>query len=232
MKLISFCSLKGGAGKTTSLMAICSSLAARGASIALFEADDNRPLIKWKQNSFAWETWDDLCEVFVADEMDVLETAYREAVSESYDYGLVDTHGGVSELNNTIIASSDFIVLPCALTALDIDETLATYKYIVELLISEQLEIPSAILRQRVPVRRLTKAQHAAQDMLQNLPLFTDPMFDRDAFASMKERGMLHKNVERLSEDAFSRLQLRNFETAMNEANRLSAEILDILRVS
>ncbi len=232
MKLISYCSFKGGAGKTTALMAMCSCLVDAGKSIALFEADENRPLTRWEENARMNGTWDPNCEVFIADELEALEEAYKVAVTGQFDYALVDTHGGGSELNNTIIASSEFIVLPTTLTALDIDETLATYRYIVELLMVEKLDIPSAILEQRVPVSRLTKAQSEAREMLQVLPLFPEPMFDRDAFATMKSKGMLHNTAAQLQADPFSRLQARNYLTALQEARSFTQGILDVLEVS
>ena len=72
MKLISCCSFKGGAGKTTALMGLCSAFATQGKSVALFEADENRPLTKWKENAIRHNAWDPNCEVFIADEMALL----------------------------------------------------------------------------------------------------------------------------------------------------------------
>jgi cellulose biosynthesis protein BcsQ len=229
MKLITYCSFKGGAGKTTALMAMCSALAARGLKIALFEADENRPLTKWKENAVENNTWDDNCDVFIADEIEALEVAYKGAEDRKFEYALIDTQGGSSELNNTIIASSDFLVLPTALTALDIDETLATYRYIVELLMVEKLETPSAILKQRVPVNKLTLSQKAADALLKPLPQFDEPMYDRDAFAAMKVKGMLHKTAEALANDPAERLHVRNYQTAMQEADLATSFILGSL---
>lgn len=222
MKLITFCSFKGGAGKTTALMGLCSSMAAEGKRIALFEADENRPLTRWKENATRRGTWDTNCEIFVADDLPLLEEAYERADSRQFDYALVDTQGGSSELNNTIIASSSFLLVPTMLTPLDVDEALATYRYIVELLIGEQLVIPTAILRQRVPVGRLTSSQRAVWDVLNALPLADLPMHERDAYASMKERGMLHMNVRNARAEATMRLSLRNLEVAMEELRALS----------
>jgi cellulose biosynthesis protein BcsQ len=229
MKMIAYCSFKGGAGKTTALMAMCSSLVASGIKVALFEADQNRPLQKWQQNAMANDAWDDRCLLFVADEVAALETAYADAAAQDCDYALVDTQGGSSELNNIIVVSADYLVLPTTLTALDIDETLATYRYIVELLMAEKLETPSAILKQRVPVGRLTMSQVASDELLSALPLFKNVMHDRDAFAAMKLKGMLHKNCELLTGDPLTRLQLRNYQIAMQEADALTTFLADSL---
>jgi len=221
MKLITCCSFKGGAGKTTALMGLCSALAASGKTVALFEADENRPLTRWKENADNLNTWDEHCEIFVADELPLLESAYEEALARKFDYALIDTHGGSSELNNTIIASSNLLLVPTMLTPLDLDEALATYRYIIELLLGEKLTIPTAILRQRVPVGKLTSSQRMVWEMLSDLPLTEAPMYERDAFAAMKHRGMLHLTIRNTSPDPTMRLVLRNFQTAMDELQAL-----------
>ncbi|RWI50536.1 MAG: conjugal transfer ATPase VirC1 [Mesorhizobium sp.] len=229
MKLITCCSFKGGSGKTTALMGLCSALATSGKTVALFEADENRPLTRWKQNALKRDAWDPNCEVFVADEMPLLEAAYEDAESRKFDYALADTHGGSSELNNTIIASSNFLLVPTMLTPLDVDEALATYRYIIELLMGENLVIPTAILRQRVPVGRLTMSQTAVSEMLTALPLTEEPLHERDAFAAMKERGMLHLTIKKIDTDPSMRLGLRNLQAAMEELQQLCSFVCGAL---
>ena len=221
MKLITCCSFKGGAGKTTALMGLCSALSAGENTVALFEADENRPLIRWRENAVAIDGWDERCEVFAADDMELLERAYEDAEARQFDYALADTHGGSSELNNTIIASSDFLIVPTMLTPLDMDEALATYRYIIELLMGESLSVPTAILRQRVPVGRMTFSQRTVMETLSVLPLFEVSMHERDAYAAMKERGMLHKTLQRMGDNPSMRLQLRNHQTAIDELDRM-----------
>lgn len=229
MKLITCCSFKGGSGKTTALMGLCSALAAEGRTVALFEADENRPLTRWKQNAIKRNAWDPNCEVFVADELPLLEAAYEDAESHKFDYALADTHGGSSELNNTIIASSNFLLVPTMLTPLDVDEALATYRYIIELLMGENLVIPTAILRQRVPVGRLTTSQTAVSEMLTALPLTEEPLHERDAFAAMKDRGLLHLTMRKIDADPAMRLGLRNLQTAMEELQQLCSFVCGAL---
>jgi len=210
-------------------MGLCSALAAEGRTVALFEADENRPLTRWKQNAIKRNAWDPNCEVFVADELPLLEAAYEDAESHKFDYALADTHGGSSELNNTIIASSNFLLVPTMLTPLDVDEALATYRYIIELLMGENLVIPTAILRQRVPVGRLTTSQTAVSEMLTALPLTEEPLHERDAFAAMKDRGLLHLTMRKIDADPAMRLGLRNLQTAMEELQQLCSFVCGAL---
>ncbi len=229
MKLITFSSFKGGAGKTTALMGLCSALIEQGRRIALFEADENRPLSRWHENAINRGTWSPECDIFVADELELLEAAYAEAEADEFDYALVDTQGGSSELNNTIIASSDMLIVPTMLTPLDVDEALSTYRYIIELLIGEQLVVPTAILQQRVPMGRLTISQRSVSEMLHALPLTETPLHERDAFAAMKERGMLHLCMGLASTDPTQRLTLRSLEAAMAELRQFSNFVQEAL---
>lgn len=229
MQLVTCCSFKGGAGKTTALMGLCSAFAAAGKTVALFEADENRPLSRWRDNAHRQNTWDAKCEVFVADEMPLLEAAYEEADAHNFDYALADTHGGSSELNNTIIASSNFLIVPTMLSPLDADEALATYRYIIELLMGENLTIPTALLHQRVPVGRLTISQRYVWEMLAELPFISSPMYERDAFAAMKERGMLHLTLQNIASDPALRLVQRNLQAAMNELHLLARSVGEVL---
>jgi cellulose biosynthesis protein BcsQ len=229
MKLLTCCSFKGGAGKTTALMGLCSAFASGGKTVALFDADENRPLIGWMENALENGTWDKQCKVFAADELLLLEEAYEQAEQSGFDYALADTHGGSSELNNTIIASSDFLLVPTMLTPLDIDEALSTYRYIIELLVAENLNVQTAILQQRVPVGRTTTSHKAASDLLSILPQFGTPMYERDAFASMKKRGMLHLTLAAMTASPATRLMARNYETALEEVRALSAFVTSAL---
>ncbi|ABC92924.1 UNVERIFIED_ORG: cellulose biosynthesis protein BcsQ [Rhizobium aethiopicum] len=229
MKLLTFCSFKGGAGKTTALMGVCAALANDGKRVALFDADENRPLPRWKENAIRSGTWDPCCEVYAAEEMALLEAAYEDAELQGFDYALADTHGGSSELNNTIIASSNMLLIPTMLTPLDIDEALSTYRYVIELLLSENLAVPTTVLRQRVPVGRLTTSQRAMSDMLASLPVVQAPMHERDAFAAMKERGMLHLTLLNMRADSTMRLLERNIRIAMEELVVISKLIGDAL---
>ncbi|MEI9402043.1 conjugal transfer ATPase VirC1 [Mesorhizobium argentiipisi] len=225
MKLITCYSFKGGAGKTTALMGLCASLSSKQKKIALFESDQNRPLTRWKQKALRNDAWDRQCEVFVADELPAMVDAYGQADLGGFDYGLVDAHGGPSDLNNSIIGSSDCLLVPAMLSPLDIDEALATCRYIIELLMAEGLEAHTAILRQRVPIGRLTASQRAAYEMLDLLPLCETPMHERDAFAAMKERGMLHMTVANMANDPATRLMLHHSQRALDELAMISAFI-------
>ena len=111
MKLVTFASWKGGAGKSTALMAAACSLVAQGRRVALFEADPNATLRRWRENARASDTWDDRCDIYVADDMESFEASHEQALNAGFEIALVDTQGGATELNNTILANSAIIII-------------------------------------------------------------------------------------------------------------------------
>ena len=229
MKLVTFASWKGGAGKSTALMAAACSLTAQGRRIALFEGDPNATLRRWRQNAVESNTWDDRCEIYVSDEMRTFEASYDEAFKAGFEIVLVDTQGGATELNNTILANSAIVVIPTALTSFDIDSCLDTFDYVLELLKDEDEEIPIAVLLQRMPVGQLTVGQKADLALLDGLPQFDARFHARDAFARLKTRGMLHKLHAQLADDPGKRVNARHVAVAMEEADSFVRDILGVL---
>lgn len=230
MKLLTFISFKGGAGKTTALMAIASCLLNRGKKIAIFEADDNRPISQWRDYARTKQTWDENCEVITADTLEDFEAGYGKAEQGGYEIALVDSQGGGSELNDTILINSDFVVLPTALTVLDTDETIETFKYVVNRLADEGGDMNVAILKTRVPTGKLTKAQSRTSELLDELPIFTSVLHNRNAFEDMKFRGLLHQTAEQLEQNPADKLLAGNFHTAIKEADTLAGDLLDALQ--
>ncbi|ABI93405.1 virulence protein (plasmid) [Roseobacter denitrificans] len=230
MNLITFASLKGGAGKTTSLMAACGSLVSRGTRVGLFEADDNQPLHAWREYAQGKGTWNDACEIANAMDLAAFEQAYEHFETSGYDIALADTQGGGSEFNATIIASSDLIVIPSALTRLDLDSTLDTYAVVDEILEqTETPDIPVAILITQMPSRRLTSAQSFCLDIIEQLPSFDCTLPYRSAFADIKSLGMLHIYREALSQIPSKRIAATHITTAIADADRLADTLLEAL---
>lgn len=232
MKLVTFASWKGGAGKSTALMATACSLVAQGRRIALFEADPNATLRRWRENAKEIETWDDRCEIFVADDMPSFEQSYEAALKAGFDIVLIDTQGAATELNNTILANSAIVVIPTALTSFDIDSCLDTFEYALELLKEEPDEVPIAVLLQRMPVGTLTIGQKADLALLDGLPQFDARFHARDAFARLKSRGMLHRLHAQLADNAGKRVEAKHIATAMQEADAFARDLLDVLQES
>lgn len=229
MKLITFSSFKGGAGKTTAVMALTSALSQLGKRVALIDTDENMPLLDWRDNAIKNGTWSEEISVFEADDMRSFETAYEEAEKKKFDYVIIDTRGGGSELNNACLINTNLVIIPSALTTLDMTQALATFKHVIELHQSMDIGITTALLIQRVPISKLTVSQQQDLKSLMTLPCCETQLHARDAFAALGKRGLLHKTHEALKADPMKRISANHIATAIEEARSLADDIIEVL---
>lgn len=229
MKQITFTSFKGGAGKSTAVMALTSALVQSGKSVALIDTDENIPLIDWRESAIKNDTWSDSISVFEADDMRSLERAYEEAENKKFDYMIIDTRGGGSELNDACIINTSFVVIPSALTTLDMTQALATFEHVIHTHQSVNIEIPTALLMQRVPVGKLTNSQKQDVVSLSTLPMFKTRLHARDAYSALGKRGLLHKTYEALKAVSMKQISANHLITAIEEAQSFANDIIEEL---
>lgn len=225
MKSVALASFKGGAGKSTAAMALCSSFVSAKRRVTMIDADENTPLLAWRERAREAGLWSEACNVVRGDDMHGLQAAFTAASDAASDVVIVDTRGGGSELNNAIVGNVDVVIVPTALTGLDIASALSTFEYAVRLLHDVGTATPVLLLIQRVPVGRLTVSQAQDLDALSSLPRLGPILHARDAFASISKRGMLHLLVERAQANAMERLTASHLSTAMSEADALRSDV-------
>ena len=228
MKIISFINFKGGAGKTTALSVVASALLARGRTVALFESDENAPLGTWRNHARRSGTWDEACAIFPAGDLELFERSAGAAEKAGFEFGLVDTHGGGSELNSTVVASSALAIIPTAITSYDVNASVTTVEFIVDLIEREELgqSVIVALLVTKLP-HTLNKSREGDLRSIQDFPLFQTMLRDRDALTGMLRSGMLHLTLEKRR--AESAIMATHFRSAMREAERLVDEVLEVV---
>ena len=225
MKVVTYASFKGGAGKSTAAMATCSSWLAKGMRVAMTDADENVPLLEWQERSRRQGCWDEACSVVRGDDLRSLERAYEAAERDDTDVAIIDTRGGGSELNNACVTNADVVVIPTALTGLDIAAALSTFEYVLQLLHDARLSTPVVLLVQRVPVGKLTVSQVQDLGALSTLPRCEPVLHARDAFAAMSKRGMLHVLHRAMATDPRLRLTASHVGVALGEASTVRADL-------
>jgi cellulose biosynthesis protein BcsQ len=230
MKLISFVSLKGGAGKTTALMAIASILIAQGHRIALIEADENLPLTRWKANAEAINTWSDRCLLATCETLGAAQDAIDMAETAGCAFALADTAGGGSDMNMLLIANAHLVIIPTALSVLDLDEAISTLELIDESLARTMgREIPTRLLFTRFPQSRLKSTEQANYDAMNPLPRFEHHLTERAAFADLKLTGPLLGYHEILAASPAKRLLANHMMAAVGEARDVTNELLELV---
>lgn len=230
MKLISFVSFKGGAGKTTALMAIASVLVARGHRITLLEADENAPLSRWRQNAELIGTWSDLCGLAPGDTVQTLQESLDVAERDGCAFALADTAGGGSDLNTLLIANSDLVLVPTTLAILDLDEAITTMQFVVEG-VSESVgrKIDTRLLFTRFPQSRLKTTEQKNLNAVQPLPQFTNRLSERAAFSDLKLTGLLDGYRRILSASPAKRFLASHSMMAIGEAQDVTEELIGIV---
>jgi len=233
MKLVTFFSLKGGAGKTTGLMAAVSGLRTKGLRVALLEADKNDPLKFWRENARENETWDEDCKIFEAATSKELSESYAEAQRAGYDIAMLDAEGGESELNTNAVISSDMILIPLSLTSFDIEFGIQSFQFAQEVLDANDGSVPMAFLICRFPATKdkLTKADRESFEILKDLPQVSTRLPLRAAYADMGTSGLLHLYHRGLVNDPALRVSSFAVGTALKEAIGLSTDIIETLEM-
>ena len=229
MKVISFVSFKGGAGKTTALMAMTSIMIELGLKVRLIEADENAPLNRWRENALVAGHWHANVDLARGDELDALESAMVGAEDEGFDFVLADTAGGGSELNVSIIANSDLVIVPTSLSVLDLDEAISTLEFI-EARVARALgqDVPTRLLLTRHPQSRLKSSEAANLEAVATLPRLDHHLTERAAFADLKLHGLMGEYYKTLSSTR-NRLLSTHVVTAMAEAREITKETLSII---
>ena len=229
MKLVTFFSLKGGAGKTTGLMSAVSGLRLAGWRTALLEADKNDPLKFWRGNAIENGTWDADCRIFEATTPKEMAASYAQAQRAGYDIAVYDAEGGESDLNTNAILSSDLILVPLSLSSFDVEYGISSFEFAKEALDANERDVPIAFLICRFPAAKskLTKADLESFEILRDLPQVSTRLPSRAAYADMGTSGMLHLYHAGLKEDPALRVTSIAIGTAVQETQSLAADIID-----
>lgn len=228
MRLVSFVSFKGGSGKTTALMAIGSALVEKGHKVALLEADENRPLAGWRERAIEIGTWDEArCLLMPSDSERSLEQSFARAEDAGCAFALADTAGGGSDLNTTLMVNSEVVVVPSALTTIDLDQALETLEFVERLPVDDPVR--TRLLLTRFPQGRLKSAEQANLDGIAAVPQFAAHLNERGAFADLKATGLLHRYHARLMAIPARRISAGHIKAAIGEAHGVAAEMLALM---
>lgn len=187
MPVISFASSKGGAGKTTTALAIAGALAANGKKVILMDADPNQPIIKWANLT---DTLPDNIDVAMKIDDDNLSDGIQKA-RDLADFVLVDLEGKATNLLSIAVLQSDFTIIPVQGSQLDADEAGKTIGLIRNLsnAASKKLKFGVLFTRTSPAIQGGTLKHLLAMMAEQGVPTFSTQMVDREAFRAMFSFG-------------------------------------------
>lgn len=179
MPAIVFANPKGGAGKSTSALILATTLAARGESVTVIDADPNRPLAAWARlpgRPSNLIVLDDVTEDNVLDTID--------QASQRAQHVIVDLEGTASVMVVYAVSRADLVIIPTQGSHLDGRQAARVTRVVTKQEAAFRRRIPYAVLLTRVSAAVESRDLRAiVADMEgQGVPLFRARLVERAAF--------------------------------------------------
>lgn len=221
MPVICAANPKGGAGKSTTLFTIASTLAHEGASVTIIDADPNRPISDWRQGSSKL----DINVVSNITESNVRDVIATEAANSSFVF--VDLEGTSSRVVSRTIMRADLTLIPLGGSALEAKQAAKAIKLVRESEADIGRDIPFYLAFNRTnppPFTTKIEKQIASQMRQKNLPVLDTHLHKREAFNAIF--------LQNLSLYELDPNEVNGIPQAIENAAALTAEVIDILRRS
>jgi chromosome partitioning protein len=184
--ILTVASTKGGAGKTTLIMALAGTLAAEGIRVAVVDADPNRAYASWATNAYEGpliETRAEADETRLADAIDEL--------APTADLVLVDTAGFGNRAALLAIAAADAVLVPCTPSRADIEQAAKTLQLIEGAARAARRAIPARVVPARVKTATAVSKHAVAELDAAELQRTSTAIGDRVAFSEMTFSGRI-----------------------------------------
>jgi chromosome partitioning protein len=217
MPVIVMATPKGGAGKSTTSLVLGLTLAERGASVTVVDADDNQPLVTWAQGR--------------AQQISVLggvtDSTFVSMVdkeSASKDLVIIDLEGVATRIMSRAIMRADLVLIPVQPSKLDAQQA----GRMVSLIRQEE-----EILRRPIPFRIImTRTSEAVPtkttkslltEMAKNgIPALRTHLHERVAYKALFERACSLTELDPK--------EISGVPQAVRNADALADEVTDLLK--
>ena len=219
MPTISFANPKGGAGKTTSAQLLASGLAAKGAQVAIIDADPERWISQWgtlpgKPANIA----------IISDVTEETVVDHIESAAESAQFVIVDLEGTASLMVANAIGMSDLVVIPAQGASMDAKGAAKTIKLIRNQERMARRTIPHGVLLTRTSAAVTSRALRNVREQLDKagIDVFQTAIVERAAYKDIFDYGGLLSDLDPG--------QVSNLEKAQENARAFAGEVLAKLK--
>ena len=221
MPVISFANPKGGAGKTTSALLLAGELAARGASVAIVDADPERWISQWGALPGRPPNITIMSDVTEDSIVDVVEE-----ISTQHQFVIIDLEGTASLMVANAIGMSDFVIIPTQGASMDAKGASKTIKLIRNQARLVKRQIPYAVLLTRVSAAVASRALRNVRDQLNaaGIEVLNNSIVERAAYRDLLDFGGLLVNLDPKV--------VSNLDKAIQNAMEFTAEVIAKLKAS
>jgi chromosome partitioning protein len=219
MPTIVFASSKGGAGKSTSAVVLATELAGQGATVAIIDADPNKPVSRWANRPGRPSSLTVVADVTEDAILDRIDQASRQAA-----FVIVDLEGTASLMVGYAISRADLVVIPTKGSLLDAAEPVKAIRLVRNMEKTAGKTISTAILFTRTSAAIRPRSLQAIEAEFANsgVKVLSTQMHERDAFKGIFSFGGSLAGLDRS--------QVGNVAAAQANARAFAAEILAILK--
>jgi len=204
-KVLTVASTKGGAGKTTIVMALAGTLAAEGLQVAVVDADPNRAFASWSEGAYEGPPLTVRAE---ADEARLAEAI--DHLAAEVDLVLVDTAGFGNRAALLGMAAADAVLVPCTPSRADVEQAAKTLQLADGAARAARREIPAKVVPSRLKGATAV-ARHVLSELHEiGLPRTVAGIGDRVAFAEMTFSGRVPASGDANTEVAALIAELRD----------------------
>ena len=218
MPVISVANPKGGAGKSTTSLVLGTTLSAAGATSTIIDCDPNQPIKTWATGA----TQSGVTIIGDVTENRILDVIDAEATVRQFV--IVDLEGTASRMVSRAMIRSDLVLIPMQASAVDAAQAARAVGLVREEEKVVRRTIPYRVMFTRTSPQIPTKNEKLIIDELrgQGIPVLTTHLNQRVAYQSMF--------TYRLSLDELDPALVNGVEGAINNANRLTGEIIELVR--
>lgn len=221
MPVIAFANPKGGAGKTTSALLLSSELAARGADVAIIDADPEKWISQWGALPGRPTNVTIISDVTEDTIVDQIEVAAAEA-----QFVVVDLEGTASLMVANAIGMSDLVIIPTQGASMDAKGAAKTIRLIRNQARMARREIAHAVLLTRTSAAVASRSLRNVREQLDQagIPVFQTSIVERAAFRDILDYGGLLAKLDRT--------QVSNVDKAVENARAFAGEVVARLKAA